>query len=187
MPFVTEEVEEAVYRCIQGEVQEFGCDVLAIGGMPDHVHLVIAFTSLHSFGKFVQQVKGVSSRFAKDLPATNGIFSWQEGYALFTLSPNHVEKAVAYVRNQKRHHTRNKVWSEWEETDEEVPDSMVTEDNLPPRIAIRFFRPEDGWRSLRARTFMFSKLCPRTPARPRIPTYPRKTACPCPQHHWRDT
>jgi putative transposase len=121
MPFVTPEVEEAVYRCIQDEVQGLGCDVLAIGGMPDHVHLVVAFTSLHSFSKFVQQVKGVSSRFAKDLPATGGIFSWQEGYALFTLSPNHVERAVTYVQHQKQHHASNHVWTDWEETDEEAP------------------------------------------------------------------
>ena len=40
-PFLTAEVERSVYRCIEKEAKCLKCEVLAIGGMPDHVHLCV--------------------------------------------------------------------------------------------------------------------------------------------------
>jgi putative transposase len=122
MPLVTPEIEESVYRCIQQEAVRFKAEVLAIGGMPDHVHLVVAFPTTCSFSEFVQQVKGVSSKFVKDqLLPPESFFRWQEGYGLFTLSPNHLKNAVPYVENQKQHHSESNLWPQWEDTDEEAP------------------------------------------------------------------
>jgi REP element-mobilizing transposase RayT len=122
MPLVVPEIEPALFRCIAQEATRLRCDVLAIGGMPDHVHAVVAFPATVTFSQFAKQVKGASSRLAKErLMPAESFFAWQEGYGLFTLSPNHVERAIAYVRNQKEHHAAGHVWAEWEETDEETP------------------------------------------------------------------
>ena len=120
---ITPEIEEALYRCIQGEVRQVGADVLAIGGMPDHVHLVVAFPATLSFGDFMRRIKSVSSKCASEtlLPA-DSFFKWQDGYGLFTLGMNQVEAAIRYVKNQKRHHANSKLWPEWEESDEPSPD-----------------------------------------------------------------
>jgi REP element-mobilizing transposase RayT len=121
MPLVALEIEAALFHCIAQEAARLRCEVLAIGGMPDHVHVIAAFPATVTFGQFAKQVKGVSSRLAKDrLLLPESFFAWQEGYGLFTLSPNHVDRAIVYVRKQKEHHAAGHVWAEWEETDEEA-------------------------------------------------------------------
>ena len=122
MPLVTPEIEAEVYRVIETEAKRLGCDVLAIGGMPDHIHLVVTLPATVTFGQLAKQVKGVSSKFTTDrLLPPESFFKWQEGYGLFTLSRNHIERAVAYVQRQKLHHASGHLWPEWEETDEEAP------------------------------------------------------------------
>ena len=123
MPLIRPEIEEALYRCICGEAERLKGEVLAIGGMPDHVHLVVMFPATVSFSKFVQQLKGVSSHFAKErLLSPEEFFYWQEGYGLFAFSARHIPRVVAYIQNQKQHHNENNLWPALEEADEEAPE-----------------------------------------------------------------
>src|SRR5690349_3243870 len=88
MPFVSPEIEEAVYRCIQQEAQQLGCQVLAIGGMPDHVHLAIKYPATITISRLMNQIKGVSSHFVHEqLPGMEG-FAWQSGYSVHSITPN---------------------------------------------------------------------------------------------------
>jgi putative transposase len=116
LPLVTDALETPLYRCIQAEAKALGCEVLAVGGMPDHVHLIVAFHTTVSISKLMQQVKGVSSSVASDLLDHQSFFGWDDGYAVFSLSPLHRETAIAYVKRQKEHHANQKVWDGWEET-----------------------------------------------------------------------
>jgi REP element-mobilizing transposase RayT len=125
LPLISPEMEERLYRCIESESLKLKVKTLSIGGMPDHIHFVGTMPATCSFAELVRQLKGVSSRFVQTELLPGEFFEWQEGYGLFTLSKNHVEKAVTYVKNQKRHHTTDTVWPEWEETDEET---------LPPGV-----------------------------------------------------
>ncbi|MBV9467655.1 MAG: IS200/IS605 family transposase [Abitibacteriaceae bacterium] len=117
---ITTPVERLLYRCIQNEVQHLGCTVLALGGMPDHIHLVVQTPATISVAKLAQQVKGVSSTFARDQLTLEEPFQWQDNYAAFSISRSHLKRVVAYVRNQKQHHAAGRVWQDWEESDEEV-------------------------------------------------------------------
>ncbi len=71
LPLIVPEVERRLYGCISAEARRLGCEVLAVGGMPDHVHLAVAMPTVLSPAKLMQQVKGVSSHFASEhlLPA----------------------------------------------------------------------------------------------------------------------
>ena len=112
-------IRRSVFRCLEGQARQSGCTVLALGGMPDHIHLVVRHPAKLSIASLVQQLKGVSSHFAHDQLSLGPIFRWQEGYGAFSLSRSHVERAVAYVENQEEHHAGGKLWPEWEETFEE--------------------------------------------------------------------
>jgi putative transposase len=124
LPLLTSDIERAVYRCIENEALRLGCNVLAIGGMPDHIHLVVKIPTRLSIASLMNQVKGVSSHFVHErLPYNEGFF-WQEGYGVFSVTPGHVRSVIAYVENQKQHHSEDRVHPRWEETDEEyVPKS----------------------------------------------------------------
>jgi REP element-mobilizing transposase RayT len=119
LPLVTPEIEREVYRCIEQEARRLRCTVLAIGGLPDHVHLAVKVPATTPIPKIMQQAKGVSSTFVRDQLNPGGLFRWQEGYAVFTICPPHVKHIVAYIRNQKQHHADGSLIEEWEETDEE--------------------------------------------------------------------
>ena len=110
----------SLFRCLEDQAQHLGCTVLALGGMPDHVHMVLRYPAKHSISSLAQQLKGVSSHFAHDQLGLGPMFRWQEGYGAFSLSRGHVKKAVAYVEKQEEHHAGGELWPEWEETYEEV-------------------------------------------------------------------
>ena len=118
-PLVTSEIERPVYRCISQETGRLGCTVLALNGMPDHVHLLVRVPSRTSVAELARQVKGVSSRFVNEqLPGHEG-FRWQEGYGAFSVSRSHVDRVKTYVERQKLRHGTGELWPEWEECDEE--------------------------------------------------------------------
>ncbi len=123
-PLLIPTVERRIHRCVQSEAERLHAVVLAVGGLADHVHLVVQVPPHVSAMELVKQVKGVSSRFAAaELVAREGLlpyFSWQEGYSVFSLSRSHLADVVPYVRNQKQRHAEQNTWEAWEEMDDQV-------------------------------------------------------------------
>ena len=115
--WVTNPNERAIYACIQRETQRLDCVVLALNGMPDHVHLVVKLHSTIAIARLAQAVKGISSRLANDELGFEGAFDWQDHYAAFGVSRSHKERVVRYVERQKQRHSQGNLWPEWEETE----------------------------------------------------------------------
>ena len=116
-------VERPIHRCIIEEAEKSGCDVLAIGGMPDHIHLIVKAPTTISPAKLAQQIKGTSSHFANKSLSLEETLRWQQHYAVFSVSRTHVTSVVNYVLNQKQRHASGKLWAHLEETEEEVPET----------------------------------------------------------------
>jgi REP element-mobilizing transposase RayT len=93
--------------------------VLALNGMPDHVHLVVSFPTTTSIADLAKQVKGVSSHFVNEMLKPEAQFKWQGSYGAFTVSRWDLERAIEYVKRQKEHHLADDLYPEWEETFEE--------------------------------------------------------------------
>jgi putative transposase len=98
-------VRNRTYSVIVAKAAELGAIVHAIGGVADHVHLVVSIPPAIAIAKFIGQVKGVSSHFISHVwPETLGHFQWQEGYAAFTVSESNLPAVVSYVQQQAEHH-----------------------------------------------------------------------------------
>lgn len=130
LPLISADREQAVYACIEQEARRLGCDVLAVGGMPDHVHLAVKFPTTLAAGKLMQQVKGVSSKFVSDefgaaARLSGELFRWQSGYSVFSISRSHKARVLAYIANQKQHHAENTIWEtcEMKANDPHEPDA----------------------------------------------------------------
>jgi putative transposase len=114
-PLLMGDTEELTYACIRAEARRMNCTILAIGGIADHVHLVVQPPSTLGPAQIAQQIKGAASRFVND----KGIaFKWQAGYGGFSLSRPHLKVVIPYVQNQKRHHAENRLWLDWEPADD---------------------------------------------------------------------
>jgi REP element-mobilizing transposase RayT len=102
----TPEMEERLYPFIGGILCDLRCTLLAINGMPDHVHLLVCYRSDLSHSEMLQQIKGRSSRWINNTWPRDGHFAWQEGYGGLTVSKSVVPDIEAYIARQKEHHTR---------------------------------------------------------------------------------
>jgi len=110
-PLLAGDTEALVCACIRAEARRMNCTVLALGGLADHVHLVVEPPATLAPSEAAKQIKGASSRFAND---KNIAFKWQSGYGCFSLSRPHLKAVVPYVQNQQRRHADGNVWANWE-------------------------------------------------------------------------
>ena len=100
---ITADAKDALWRYIMGIGKNLDFPILAVGGMPDHVHLLVAIPPNRTISETIQKLKANSSRWMKSrVPG----FAWQRGYAAFSVSTSSVDATVEYIRNQERHHAR---------------------------------------------------------------------------------
>lgn len=83
---------------------------LAIGGVADHVHLLLSLSASHRLADVVRELKTASSKWVHETIKMN-VFSWQEGYGAFTVSASNREGVFEYILNQEEHH-RGKTYQE---------------------------------------------------------------------------
>lgn len=102
-PWVTPDQQQQLWAYIIGIGRNKAIPVLAIGGMEDHVHILIALPATMPLSKAVQMLKANSSRFLRQQIRD---FEWQKGYGGFSVSASAMDATVEYIRNQKRHHQK---------------------------------------------------------------------------------
>jgi REP element-mobilizing transposase RayT len=84
---------------------------LAIGGVEDHVHLLLSLPSTMAVAKAMQLIKGGSSKWVHDEFPSRKDFAWQEGYGAFSIGVSQVDDTKRYIANQAEHH-RTKSYQE---------------------------------------------------------------------------
>jgi putative transposase len=103
-PWIRPEFEQRLWAYLGGIARENSLKALAVGGIENHVHLLLGLPPTVTVSKAVQLIKGGSSVWMKDtLPGLAG-FGWQDGYAAFSVSKSLVPEVDAYVRGQREHH-----------------------------------------------------------------------------------
>lgn len=103
---ITPTIEQRLYPFMGGILRDLRCDLLAVNGMPDHVHLLVRYRADLSISDMLQHVKGRSSKWANETFPQFGRFYWQEGYGGFTVSSSAVTRVKIYIAEQKERHKR---------------------------------------------------------------------------------
>lgn len=104
LPLITSEIESSVYAAIATKCRELGAEPIAMGGISDHVHLLVRFPGTLALADLAREVKDVSSHLVTRQLKPGQFFKWQGGYGAFTVSRDSVDKVVEYIHNQKTHH-----------------------------------------------------------------------------------
>ena len=103
-PWIRADIESRVWSYLGGIARENDMRALLVGGMENHVHLLLGVPPTIAVSKAVQLIKGGSSAWLKDaFPGLKG-FGWQDGYGAFTVSKSLVPEVEAYIRSQREHH-----------------------------------------------------------------------------------
>ncbi len=125
-PFITPTLAERLYPYLAATALGNGTKVLDIGGMPDHVHLLLSFGRDVKISDTVKALKGASSRWVHETFGEQQPFAWQNGYGVFSVGYPELGTVKAYLAGQAERHrektfrdelrellTRN--GSEWDE------------------------------------------------------------------------
>ncbi|MDH6099590.1 IS200/IS605 family transposase [Anabaenopsis sp. FSS-46] len=105
LPLILPNQEPELYNYIIGKSDSLNCIVHSIGGMTDHIHVVVSIPPTIAIADFMKKIKGSSSHYLNQhYSMTSKKFYWQEGYGVFSLGSKQLEQAVNYVKNQKIHH-----------------------------------------------------------------------------------
>ena len=96
--------EEELYKYITGIVQKKGQKMLAINGMPDHIHFLIGMKPTCCLSDLVREVKKSSNAFVNEKGFLTFKFEWQAGYGAFSYSHSALDNVIGYINNQKEHH-----------------------------------------------------------------------------------
>lgn len=109
-PVLAATIRAKLHEYLGGTVRGLGGVALCVGGVADHVHLLVSLKPTHVLADFLRELKKASSVWASDeLHLRN--FHWQEGYSAFTVSPSARESVEHYIANQEEHH-RHKTFRE---------------------------------------------------------------------------
>jgi putative transposase len=98
--------KEELYQYIAGIIRANNHKLLAINGMPDHVHIFLGMRPTQSISDLMQDIKGSSSKWINEKKFLQVKFEWQEGYGAFSYSKSQVEDVIKYIRCQDEHHRK---------------------------------------------------------------------------------
>jgi REP element-mobilizing transposase RayT len=86
----------------------------AIGGVADHVHLLLGMRATHCLSDVMRDVKRTSSAWVHETIGEKD-FEWQDGYGAFTVSVSMLETVRHYIANQEEHHRKKTFQEEYVE------------------------------------------------------------------------
>jgi putative transposase len=114
VPMNAQEWRENLHAYLGGIVKKLKGIPLAIGGIEDHVHLLVGLKSSHRLDYFLRDLKADSSEWVHKETGKK-TFSWQKGYGAFSVSPSNIEGVKRYIFNQAEHHRRKSFQEEYVE------------------------------------------------------------------------
>ncbi|HLY30092.1 MAG TPA: IS200/IS605 family transposase [Ktedonobacterales bacterium] len=114
LPLLVGSFERRVHRALEAKCLELNVELLALGGVEDHIHLLIQLPATLSLAECVKHLKGATSHLATHEIATAQFFKWQGGYAAFSVGIAQLAAVQAYVLRQREHHATGYLTPEWE-------------------------------------------------------------------------
>lgn len=101
-PLITPDIAARLHPYLGGIVREIGATALTVGGVADHVHILMRIPATLAISDAMRLIKTNSSKWAHETLAP--AFGWQTGYGAFSVSQSNIETVRRYIENQEQHH-----------------------------------------------------------------------------------
>ena len=101
---ISPEWQSDLWAYLGGIARTNGMMAIAIGGIGNHVHILLHLPATLQLAKAVQLLKGGSSKWIHETHSKS--FAWQEGYGSFTVGISQKKHTIAYINGQAEHHQK---------------------------------------------------------------------------------
>jgi REP element-mobilizing transposase RayT len=106
-PFLREApVRDSLHAYLGAVSKQLDCPPILVGGVEDHVHLLARFGRTITQADWVKELKRVSCIWLKEQGPSYDDFSWQGGYADFSVSQSNLDQVREYILHQDVHHRK---------------------------------------------------------------------------------
>jgi len=95
-----------MHAYIGGTCNRLNCQSIIVNGVEDHIHILCRQSRTITVADLLEEIKRESSKWVKTKRNNLSAFSWQVGYAAFSIGRSEVERVRKYIANQERHHTK---------------------------------------------------------------------------------
>jgi REP element-mobilizing transposase RayT len=103
-PWLDLDVRPRMHSYLATVCRGLGAELVHVGGVADHVHIVTTLPRTICQAEFIESVKKTSSKWIKARDARYRGFFWQRGYGAFSVSPSQLKTVLKYVEEQQEHH-----------------------------------------------------------------------------------
>ena len=103
-PIITPELESRLWQYLGGIVRDLGGIPIQIGGVEDHIHLLVTMRQEPALKDMRREIKSGSSGWVHDTYADLKDFWWQTGYGAFSVSHSGIDAVKTYILSQKERH-----------------------------------------------------------------------------------
>ena len=103
VPMISDDWRDRLHEYLGGTINQLGGFSQKVGGVADHVHLLVGLKATHTLADVMRELKKSSSQWVHQ-EIRQKSFAWQEGHAAFTVSPTGRESVRAYIAHQAEHH-----------------------------------------------------------------------------------
>jgi REP element-mobilizing transposase RayT len=95
-----------LFSYLGGCASEQGAKAIVVGGMPDHIHMLVSIPATITISELIKNIKVWSSKWLKTQDSAYRGFAWQDGYGAFSVSHSVISKTISYIANQAEHHKK---------------------------------------------------------------------------------
>ncbi len=103
-PLINPALRERLYPFIGGITRDEGGSLLSVGGVEDHIHLLVRWRTDRGVADLVRNIKSRSSAWIHEEFPDTASFAWQSGYAVFSVSESSRDSVIRYIEHQEEHH-----------------------------------------------------------------------------------
>lgn len=103
-PLINEELQSDLNGYIGGTLKGINCPPIIVNGVEDHIHGLYKLSRTITIAKSIEEIKKESSKWIKKQVDGLHSFSWQNGYAAFSVSESKNDHVIRYIKHQKEHH-----------------------------------------------------------------------------------
>lgn len=101
---IPDELREEVFRFIWADIRKHDCRLLRIGGIANHIHMLVELNPDEKLSTLMRDIKAKSSGWLRRDERFMHFDGWAREYFAVSVSPSSKDAVINYINGQVEHH-----------------------------------------------------------------------------------